>query len=170
MAAEFDGLAIARHRIAKEARERTGRLDLTALGLEELPPEVAGLAHLRELNLARGYGQRIRNDAGQVFESQDNRIADLGPLAQLTALQSLDCAFTQVADLAPLRGLTALRSLSFSLTPVADLAPVARLTALQSLDCSGTQVVDLAPLAPLTALQSLNASARKSPTSRLSAD
>jgi hypothetical protein len=103
MAAEFDGLAIARHRIAKEARERTGRRDLTALGLEELPPEVAGLAHLRELNLARGYGQRIRNDAGQVFESQDNRIADLGPLAQLTPCNRLTAPSRKSSTLRPSR-------------------------------------------------------------------
>ena len=32
MAAEFDGWAIARQRIAKEARERTGKLDLAGLG------------------------------------------------------------------------------------------------------------------------------------------
>src|SRR6202041_1829678 len=48
---EFDGWAIARRRIAKEARERTGKLDLVGLGLGELPPEVTGLTHLRELDL-----------------------------------------------------------------------------------------------------------------------
>jgi hypothetical protein len=55
MAAEFDGWAIAQQRIAEEARERTGKLDLARLALEELPPEVAGLTHLRELELGWPY-------------------------------------------------------------------------------------------------------------------
>ena len=36
MAAEFDGWAIARHCIAKEARERTGKLDLRGLAPVQL--------------------------------------------------------------------------------------------------------------------------------------
>jgi hypothetical protein len=36
MAAEFDGWAIARQRIAKEARQRTGKLDLRGLGPVQL--------------------------------------------------------------------------------------------------------------------------------------
>jgi internalin A len=172
MAAEFDGWAIARQRIEKEARERTGKLDLRGLGLEEIPPEVTGLAHLRELvlldedifnpttnarqNRIADLGPLARLTALQSLDLDLSEVDNLAPLAQLTALQSLDCSFTQVADLAPLARLTALRSLKCGSTRVADLAPLARLTALQSLDCSQTQVADLAPLARLTALQSLN--------------
>jgi internalin A len=155
MAAEFEGWAIARHRIAKEACERTGKLDLRGLGLEELPPEVAGLTHLRELDLGYQYGEEVTNDAGQLFASRRNQIADLAPLSRLTALQTLDCSYTEVADLTPLARLTALQSLSCFRTQVADLTRLARLTALQSLDCSLTQVADLAPLARLNALQLL---------------
>jgi Leucine-rich repeat (LRR) protein len=139
MAAEFDGWAIARQRIAKEARERTGKLNLAGLGLEKTPPEVAGLTHLRELVLGSRDGEEVTNDAGQSFESRDNRIADLAPLVRLTALQSLNCGFTQVADLAPLAQLTALQLLHCNSTQVADLAPLARLTALQSLNCGLTE-------------------------------
>jgi internalin A len=151
MAAEFDGWAIARQRIAKEARERTGKLNLRGLGLEELPPEVAGVTHLRELDL----GWWLGDDAGQSFASRRNRIADLAPLAGLTALPSLNCDNTQVANLSPLAQLNALQSISIALTDVADLAPLAQLTALQSLECPSTQVADLAPVAGLIALQSL---------------
>src|SRR5271170_119591 len=172
MAAEFDGLEIARQRIAKEARERTGTLDLNGLGLEKIPSEVAGLTHLRELVLKGQYREKVANDAGQSFAGRPNQIADLVPLARLTALQSLYCS-TQVADLAPLAALTALQSLSCSDTQVTDLAPLARLTALQSLFCSSTQVADLAPLARLTALQWLDCShtqvADLAPLARLTA-
>jgi internalin A len=84
------------------------------------------------------------------------QISDLGPLKGLTALQSLDCSFTQIRDLWPLKGLIDLQSLSCSYTEVSDLAPLKGLIALQSLDCALTQISDLAPLGDLTSLRSLN--------------
>lgn len=84
------------------------------------------------------------------------RAGDLSPLAGLTALQELYLNYATVSDLSPLAGLTALQRLELQDTEVSDLAPLARLTALQSLDLSGaTQVSDLRPLAGLTALQGL---------------
>ena len=91
----------------------------------------------------------------QSLVCSNTQVTDLGPLVGLTALQSLDCSHTQVTDLGPLAGLTALQSLDCSNTQVTDLGPLAGLTALQSLVCSNTQVTDLGPLAGLTALQSL---------------
>jgi internalin A len=134
----LDGLTIARERIAREAEEKTGFLDLGDLGLFELPNELFQLKHLQRINCA--YTQ----------------VSDLAPLASLTNLQSLDCSITQVSDLAPLAPLTNLQSLDCSRTQVSDLAPLARLTNLQTLNCSDTQVSDLAPLESLTNLQTLN--------------
>jgi hypothetical protein len=54
MADTFDGLAIARQRIAEEAEARTGFLDLSGLGLTVLPPELFRLRNLRALNLGAG--------------------------------------------------------------------------------------------------------------------
>jgi internalin A len=51
----LDGLSIARERIAKEAEEKTGFLDLGELGLTELPEELFRLKHLRRLHLGVGY-------------------------------------------------------------------------------------------------------------------
>jgi hypothetical protein len=42
---------IARARIAEEAERRTGKLDLSNLGLEALPEELFSLRHLRKLDL-----------------------------------------------------------------------------------------------------------------------
>ncbi|MFO1039057.1 MAG: COR domain-containing protein [Geminicoccaceae bacterium] len=133
-----DPLSIARARIAEESEQRTGRLDLSDLDLLRLPDELLQLQHLRALDCS--YTQ----------------VADLGPLAGLTALQQLDCRETPVVDLGPLAGLTALQQLNCESTPVADLGPLAGLTALQQLDCRGTPVADLGPLAGLTALQQLD--------------
>jgi hypothetical protein len=92
MAAESDGWAVARQRIAKEARERTGKLDLIGLGLEELPPEIAGLTHLRQLEMGWWPSKDFANYAGHpIVMRYNNTIADLAPLGGLTALQSLNC-------------------------------------------------------------------------------
>ena len=94
----------------------------------------------------------------QSLDCSDTLVADLTPVLGLPALQSLTCFSTQVSDLTPLAGLPALRSLDCSSTQVADLTSLAGLSALQSLDCSSTQVADLTPLAGLSALQSLDCS------------
>ncbi len=59
MAETFDGERIDRQRIAEEAEQRTGFLDLGALGLTTLPPELFGLTHLRVLNLGGGIPARM---------------------------------------------------------------------------------------------------------------
>ena len=84
------------------------------------------------------------------------QVSDLGPLADLTALERLDLWDTQVSDLGPLADLTALERLDLWDTQVSDLGPLADLTALETLDLWGTQVSDLGPLADLTALERLD--------------
>ena len=89
------------------------------------------------------------------LDFSDTKLADIAPLASLTALQSLDLTDTQVSDVAPLASLTALQGLDLTGTQVSDVAPLASLTALQRLYLTGTPVSDVAPLASLTALQDL---------------
>src|SRR4051812_24891751 len=178
---DTDGLVIARERIAEEARDRTGFLDLGRLGLAALPEELFALTHLCRLNL----GAWFHDDAGQEIEARsdiapnsvgsdlaklvilpdllelslcDASLSILYSVARLSGLQSLDCSDTQVSNLAPLSGLGTLQSLDCSDTPVSDLAPLSGLGTLQSLNCSGTQVSDLAPLSGLGTLQSLDCS------------
>ena len=62
-------------RIAQEAEQRTGQLDLGELDLTLLPPQLAALPHLTEL--------RVRCP----FKS--DTLLDLAPLATLTGLQKL---------------------------------------------------------------------------------
>ncbi|MCF7960743.1 MAG: leucine-rich repeat domain-containing protein [Pirellula sp.] len=175
-----EGLAIARRLIAEEADKKTGFLDLGNLGLTELPDELFGLAHLRELNLGRwlytdenGITQ-ISSNSIKVNKFSDHALeslrdlkleslhvehassSDLLAISGITSLSLLYCGGTQVNDLTPLAQLTNLRSLDCNGTQVTDLTPFAQLTNLQSLDCGHTQVTDLTPLAQLANLQSLD--------------
>jgi Leucine-rich repeat (LRR) protein len=88
MTLPLDPMDVARACIAEEAKQRTGLLDLSGLGLEALPKELAGLTVLQTLTCSL------------------NQVTDLTPLAGLTALQTLDCSNTRVTDLTPLTGLT----------------------------------------------------------------
>lgn len=126
----MDGMQIARRLIAEEREKKTGFLDLGNLRLTEVPVELFELIHLRGLNLGMWYP----DDSGEYRQSKNgdeqdantfdslsqrfgklanlvtlslhgNPVADLGPLAALTALQQLDCSDTQVADLSPILGL-----------------------------------------------------------------
>ena len=69
---------------------------------------------------------------------------DVGPLAALTGLKSLDLWGTQVRDVGPLAALTGLQSLDLCSTLVSDMGPLAALTDLQSLNLRRTQVSDVA--------------------------
>jgi internalin A len=176
----LDGLTIARERIAREAEENTGFLDLGALGLKELPEELFALKHLRGLNLGMRYvdeeGKKrwstpdlgrnsvaalLRRLAGlgelQFLALSGLDLSDLAPLRGLANLQYLDCSYAKLSTLATLRDLSQLQFLDCSYTLASDLAPLQDLTNLQRLHCSWMpNVSDLAPLAGLSDLQYLD--------------
>ena len=155
-----DDMAVAKARIAEEAKQQTGSLDLSVLEIAALPEEIRALTALRALDLNKTQVSDLTPLASltalQSLSCRSTQVSDLTPLASLTALQTLNCRSTQVSDLAPLAGLTALQALDLNETQVSDLTPLASLTALQSLTCWYTQVSDLTPLASLTALQTLD--------------
>jgi internalin A len=175
----LDGLAIARERIAKEAEEKTGFLDLGNLGLTELPGELFRLGHLRRLNLGNGYrdedgewrnystktGEKnsVQNDLCRLGELnglqslslRNNVLSDLAWIEDLGNLIEIDCSFTQVRDLSPLAGLSHLQTVECSGTRVTDLSPLAGLSDLQTLDCTGTEVSNFTPVSTLGNLQRL---------------
>ena len=134
-----EGLRIALARIAQEAEERSGFLDLGMLGLTELPEALFGLRHLRGLNL----GSSWRDEAGRWrLVAYDSDIADNDPgltwvrLAELPELRVLSLLGISVDDLSPLSGLAALQTLDCGGTPVADLSPLSGLDNLQVLNFS----------------------------------
>jgi internalin A len=130
----------AQKRVAEAKADGRHKLDFDKeafRALEALPPEIGELVEL------------------QVLDCDNTQVADLAPIAGMTALRTLGLSGTQVADLAPIAGMTALRTLGLSGTQVADLAPIAGMTALRNLWLDGTQVADLTPIAGMTALEIL---------------
>lgn len=152
----FDGLAIARGRIAEEARRRSGTLDLCNLGLQELPEELFKLRHLRTLHLGDG----IRRDDGEWVPAKTggsaNRVeASLGKLDRLPELRELSLAGSFLEDLGAVAKLRQLRALDVARTQVGDFTPLGRLSGLRRFDCSGTQINDLRPVTELNGLEAL---------------
>ena len=91
----------------------------------------------------------------QALSIAQTQLADLGPLAGLTTLTTLNASHTSVVELAPLTGLTALKFLDLSETPITDIWPLANLTALEFLNLAYTRVSDLTPLANCSAIEAL---------------
>lgn len=178
---EFDGLSVARQRIAEEAKRRTGLLDLGRLGLQELPSELFRLKHLRGLFLgermrrgerewenasANGPPNKISSSLKRLSglpELRDISVAgadleDLAGFAGVQQLRALDCARTQVTDLSPLTGLKSLQQLDLGGTQVSDLSPLSGMAGLQIVHCSYAPIADLAPLSTMKSLRRLDCS------------
>lgn len=124
--------------IAREIRERSGKLNLKGFDIHALPAEISSLDWLELLDISV------------------TGVSDLSLLSGLKALTSLDCTYTQVSDLAPLAGLTRLVTLSCHETDIDDLSPLSGLSELMDFNCGDSWVSDLTPLSALTALVSLD--------------
>jgi len=181
MESRSDGLALARQRVAEEARHASGILDLGRLGLHDLPEELFALSQLRVLCLGDGYR---RADGAWIEARSDgppNRLdhklpklaalpalrelslagTGLGDAATLTGLglvEVLDCARTQLTGLAALYNMAALRRLDISGTSVAELSSLMDLRNLETVVFSHTPVQDLAPLSGLDRLRHVDCS------------
>ncbi len=137
MGAAEDAYAAAVAEIERVRAAGRTELDFNELrfrALTRLPPEIAKFETLQRLDL------------------DNTQVADITPLAGLTALQALGLGSTQVADITPLAGLTALQALGLDGTQVADITPLAGLTALQMLELENTPLADLRALRDLAEL------------------
>jgi internalin A len=180
-----DGLEIALERIAREAEEKTGILDLGYLGLTELPEELFALKHLRRVN----FGMWSYDEGGNHSEAKSSirrnslRFERIGELPELRSvslnatdfstntplkgferlkkLEKLYCTISRVRSLAPLEGLMSLQELNCDGAEIDDLAPLSGLMNLTTFNCEATAVIDLAPLKGVSKLKSLNCSRTK---------
>ena len=114
--------------------------------------ERAYAAAVKEIARVKAAGETVLDLSGEAFRALD-RIPDR--IAELPGLVLLDFDKTQVADLTPLAPLTALKGLGLDNTQVAELSPIADLVTLEGLGLDNTEVTDLSPIVNLTALKVL---------------
>ncbi|MBD1865762.1 leucine-rich repeat domain-containing protein [Cyanobacteria bacterium FACHB-471] len=134
----------AEQRIEAARQEGTTELDLSGMGLTELPEAIAALTQLQKLDL-------YRNQLTELPEA----------IAALTQLQKLRLSRNQLTELPEMiTSLTQLQKLHLSDNQLVELPEViTSLTQLQSLDLSSNQLTELPEaIASLTQLQTLNLS------------
>ncbi|WGK70112.1 COR domain-containing protein [Candidatus Haliotispira prima] len=175
---------IALKRIQECLQEQATTLDLSDLGLKELPSEISRLKHLNTLDCSeneitdlsplKGLGSLNELDCSEneirdvsplgglgslnTLNCSDNQIRDLSPLTGLSSLNRLDCSDNQIRDLSSLAGLDSLNELFCPSNQITDLSPLAGLDSLNELFCFGNQIKDLSPLAGLGSLNTLHCS------------
>jgi internalin A len=82
-----------------------------------------------------------------------NKVSNLEPLAKMTRMDRLDLGQTKVTNLGPLEGMTRLTELSLDGTPVEDLSALSGMKDLERLSIKRTQVKDVSPLKDLSKLK-----------------
>lgn len=85
-----------------------------------------------------------------------NPIENLGPLSQLTRLKKLNIEYTKVTDLTVLPQLTKLRSVNMSSTRIKNLNELRSLPNLEEIECSNTAINSLSPLITLRNLKKIS--------------
>lgn len=135
--------------IKQAEREQWTGLDLSGMGLYELPPEIGRLTQLEELTL----GYREKPLRFNYLQSVPSRIA------HLTNLHTLDLRYNRLTALPDwMAQLTNLHTLYLSRLKLTELPSwMARLTNLRTLDLSSNQLTVLPDwMAQLTNLQTLD--------------
>ena len=161
------GVEEAEKRISEEAKLKTGSLDLSNLGLTEIPQSLFALVHLKNLNLGSDYRygrvnyitklpQKLRNLQNlKKIDLSYNPIKNLTSLKQLTQLHTLNCSRTRISVFEPIEFLTELTSLDCSHNEIESIELIGKLTRLQTLNCSGNNISSFEPIGVLTQLKSL---------------
>lgn len=176
--------AEALRRIHENKRTRSKILDLSGLGLSELPEELWDCVWVEELGL--GYHYHWNEELQRWYDYWDRRlsdkmpnelsvlplgianlqqlthlfldstaIADFTPLSSISSLSNLDLSHLEVSDLRGLNGLSSLSSLKLNSAKVNNLNGLKGLSNLKSLDLSFSEVRDLSGLSDLPSLSSL---------------
>ena len=142
-------------------------------GLEELTARNAGIrdlsgleraVNLKELDL--GFNpladlQPLADLPALESLNLDGAVTDLQALASLPRVQRLSLRHNGIEDLWPLAGLTSLTELSLGGNRIADLQPLAGLGGLAVLRADRNRIADLWPLASLAGLETLELDANR---------
>lgn len=124
--------------------------------------EVASITTLQDAFASQGSIRPIlsleglQNLTGLTYLSLvDHGFDDIGPLAGLTKLQTVDLGLNAITDIGPLAGLTQLEWLTLTENPITDIGPLSGLVSLRHLDLNNLGFSDTGPLQGLTGLTSL---------------
>ena len=109
----------------------------------DIPDDFAGLSF--EVGPLNPGNAGVR---GYLFSAENDSLVTLFRNVGLGNLRSLDLSGTRIADIAPLAALTALEFLDLTSTPVTDLTPLSALTNLRWLNMRNSSA-DTSPLSRL---------------------
>ena len=159
-------------RIEVEAKEKTGRLDLSGLLLKRLPQELRRVAHLAELSCgAKNLDWVIRVEERPLISDLDALVhlpklrdfscngavlADLVGLSNCPELQRLNCSHTNITSFTGISACTKLERLKCANTPIEYLHGLGNCSSLKFLDCRATKLVDLTGLTNCSSLEVLD--------------
>lgn len=152
--------------IAKEKKQRTGKLDLGNCGLTDFPEELFELDWLEELSFNHTsvqYGDIRWNNFHGSLEN-NLRITqiplDFGKLSLLKTLKltggSPFSGRGNITDCNALENLTCLQYLDLGSNQISDIYFLNKLTSLRSLKLYSNSISDISPLKSLVFLQTLN--------------
>jgi Leucine-rich repeat (LRR) protein/GTPase SAR1 family protein len=157
----------AERRIETARQEGATELDLSSMGLTEVPEAIGSLTQLQSLNLSNNQLTELPEAIASLTELQtlkffNNQLTQLSAVvASLTKLQTLHLFGNQLTQLPEaIASLTQLQTLDLSKNRLTELpASISFLTQLRSLDLFGNQLTELpSSISALTQLQELDLS------------
>ncbi len=111
----LDAFEEAKRRIANAKATGADELYLSIKALDRLPPEIADLSDLKQIDL------------------RSTEVEDISHLAAMTGMQTLTLSSTQITDLSPLAGMGAMQALRLNSTQVTDVSALDHLKNLKIL-------------------------------------
>ena len=144
--------------IAEEKQNRTGRLNISWLGMTSLEI-ISDFDWLNELDCRRNQLTSLSGIEGLTnltsLDCSENNLTSRAGIEGLANLTTLDCSHNKLTSLAGIEWPANLTSLDCSRNKLTSLAGIEWLANLTSLDCTSTQLTSLAGIEGLTNLTSL---------------
>lgn len=142
--------------------EKATTLDLSSLGLEEIPKEVGKCVWLQELNLSNNQITEIKG-LEQLIELEElylekNKITEIEGLEHLELLNSLCLSFNRISEIKGLESLSDLEVLDLSNNTINKIGGLELLIELNDLHLSENQITDIEELSQLAYLETLDLS------------
>jgi len=137
-------------RIEKEKEEQRGKLDLSWLGLKEIPVELLGMQWLKALSLSGNQLQKMKNLEGLIILNElfldHNQIQKIEGLEALTALKVLSLSGNQIQKIECLEAATAVNELWLDSNQIQNIEGLETLTTLEKLRLTSNQLSELKPI------------------------